>query len=78
MAGLARVQALKGVIVRGEELLKEALVRAESCGDPLTHAFVRERYRAYLGFSGRWEEALTQYGRSIELYGEHGERFSRP
>ncbi len=74
VASLARVQALKGFIVRSEELLKEALVRAESCGDPLTHAFVRERYGAYLGFSGRWDEALTQYGRSIAIYADQGDR----
>jgi tetratricopeptide (TPR) repeat protein len=74
VASLARVQVLKGFIVRSEELLKEALVRAESCGDPLTHAFVRERYGAYLGFSGRWDEALTQYGRSIAIYADQGDR----
>jgi len=74
VASLARVQALKGFIVRSEELLTEALVRAQSCGDPLTHAFVRDRYGAYLGASGRWDEALTQYGRSIAIYADQGDR----
>jgi tetratricopeptide (TPR) repeat protein len=74
VVSLARIQALKGVIVRREELLKEALARAESCGDPLTHAFVRDRYGSYLGFSGRWDEALTQYGQSIAIYAEQGAR----
>lgn len=74
VASLARVQALKGFIVRSEDLLKEALVRAESCGDPLVHAFVRDRYGAYLGASGRWDEALTQYGHSIAIYADQGAR----
>jgi adenylate cyclase len=71
---LARVQARKGYMVRDEELLKEALARAESCGDPLVHALVRDRYGAYLGASGRWDEALTQYSRSIAIYADQGAR----
>ena len=74
VASLARLQALKGFIVGSEEILKEALVRAESGGDPLAHAFVRDRYGAYLGASGRWDEALTQYGRSIAIYADQGAR----
>jgi len=74
LVSLARVQARKGFMVRDEELLKEALARAESCGDPLVHAFVRDRYGAYLGASGRWDEALTQYGRAIAIYAEQGAR----
>lgn len=74
VVSLARVQALKGFIVRDEELLKEALARAESCGDLLAHAFARERYGAYLGMSGRWDEALTQFGHSIAIYAEQGVR----
>ncbi len=74
VASLARVQALKGFIVRDEELLKEALARAESCGAPLTHAYVRDRYGAYLGASGRWDEALTHYRHSIAIYADEGAR----
>jgi tetratricopeptide (TPR) repeat protein len=74
VASLARLQARKGYMVRDEELLKEALARAESCGDPLVHALVRDRYGAYLGASGRWDEALTQYGRSIAIYADQGAR----
>jgi tetratricopeptide (TPR) repeat protein len=74
VVSLARVQARKGFIVRDEELLKEALARAESCGDLLAYAFARERYGAYLGMSGRWDEALTQFGHSIAIYAEQGVR----
>jgi tetratricopeptide (TPR) repeat protein len=71
---LARVQALKGAVLRDEELLREALARAERCGDPLTHAFALDRYGAYLGASGRWDEALTQYSHSIVIYSNQGAR----
>jgi class 3 adenylate cyclase/tetratricopeptide (TPR) repeat protein len=74
VASLARMQARKGSIVRDEELLKEALARAESCGEPLTHAFARDRYGGYLGQGGRWNEALTQYGHAISIYAEQGVR----
>jgi class 3 adenylate cyclase/tetratricopeptide (TPR) repeat protein len=74
VASLARMQARKGYVLRDEELLKEALARAEICGEPLTHAFARDRYGGYLGQSGRWDEALTQYGHSIAIYAEQGVR----
>jgi tetratricopeptide (TPR) repeat protein len=68
------VQALKGAVTRDEELLKEALARAESCRDPLDHAFVMDRYGSYLGASGRWDEALTQYRNSCAIYAGQGAR----
>jgi len=74
VAGLARLQARKAYIVRDEGLLKEALARAENCGDPLAHALARERYAAYLGQSGRWDETLTQYGHCIAIYADQGAR----
>jgi adenylate cyclase len=73
-AGLARLQAMKGVVIRDEELLKEALARVESCGDRLAHAFVRERYGGYLGTIGRWDDSLTQYGHCIAIYAAEGAR----
>lgn len=72
-----RLQALKGVIVRSEELLTDALARADAGGDPLTIATALDRYGFYLGSSGRWEEAIAQYTRSIALYEVHGERYQQ-
>ena len=71
---LVRVKAMKGAVTRNEELLKEALAGAESCRDPLDRAFVMDRYGAYLGASGRWDEALTQYRDSSAIYAGQGAR----
>lgn len=72
---LARLQALKGYIVGDEALLKAALVAARVAGDPLTLAFVADRYGAYLGSSGRWDDALAQYSRCTAIYAEQGVRY---
>ena len=74
---LARMQSLKGVSVRNEEILREALARAETSSDPITHAFAMDRYGAYLGMSGRWDEALAQFSRSIAIYAAQGVRYQQ-
>jgi tetratricopeptide (TPR) repeat protein len=71
------VQAQKGFMLRNEELLREALARAAICGSPLTHAFATDRYGAYLGMSGRWDEALAQFSRSIAIYAAQGVRYQQ-
>jgi class 3 adenylate cyclase len=76
-ARLARIQALRGAVLRDEGLLKEAISSAERCNDPLAHAFARDRYGFYLGSSGRWDDALAQFGRSMEMYAEQGARVPR-
>jgi class 3 adenylate cyclase/tetratricopeptide (TPR) repeat protein len=77
VALLARTQALKGYVVADEALLKEALARAESLGDPLTLAWAIERYGQYLGQRGRWEETLAQVRRAIAIYAEQGSRYQQ-
>jgi tetratricopeptide (TPR) repeat protein len=74
---LARLQALKGYFVRDEDLVKSAVSHAEASKDPLTQAFVLDRYGAYLGPSGRLDEALTQFSRSIVLFAAQGARFQQ-
>lgn len=77
IARLVRLQAQKGFIVADEELLREALARAEGCGDPLILAWATERYGQYLGQRGRWDETLTQARRAIAIYAEQGARYQQ-
>jgi class 3 adenylate cyclase/tetratricopeptide (TPR) repeat protein len=74
---LVRMQASKGFIVGTEVLLKEALVRAEDLGDPLTLAWAVERYGQYLGQRGRWDETLVQARRAIAIYAEQGASYQQ-
>ena len=68
----ARLEAMKGYIVRSVELLEVAQARAEGSADPLTVAIVADRCGAALGTLGRWDDALAQFSRSIALYAAHG------
>ncbi len=71
---LARAEAVAAYIGQDEELFRLALARARS---PLVQAMVSDGYQAYLGMAGRYDDALAQARRAIELYGAEGARFQQ-
>jgi class 3 adenylate cyclase/tetratricopeptide (TPR) repeat protein len=60
-----------------EASLVRAVTRARAVSDRRAETFTLRLHIDYLGFAGRFEEALTQLPRAIELCGELGDRFQQ-
>ncbi|MGH7308894.1 MAG: ATP-binding protein [Candidatus Rokuibacteriota bacterium] len=72
---LVRAEALLGFITLDETYLKRAVERAREAQELDAEAGALTRYIAFLGWSGRFDEALAHTARVIELYGALGNRF---
>jgi class 3 adenylate cyclase len=60
-----------------EPSLVRAVTRARAASDRRAETLTLRLHIDYLGFAGRFEEALTQLPRAIELCGELGDRFQQ-
>jgi class 3 adenylate cyclase/tetratricopeptide (TPR) repeat protein len=74
---LVRLEAREGNISSDESVLRRMLARAEASGDRMTLALAHSQYGDFLGNQGRYEEALTRYGRAIDLLGGEGARYDQ-
>jgi len=74
---LVRLEAREGNISSDESVLRRMLARAEASGDRMTLALAHSQYGDFLGNQGRYEEALTRYGRAIDLLGAEGARYDQ-
>ena len=68
----ARAEANLGLFANDEARIARAQTEARS---PLARAVVAHCHHLYLGFRGRYDDALVQARRAIELYAAAGARF---
>jgi class 3 adenylate cyclase/tetratricopeptide (TPR) repeat protein len=66
-----------GFASRDETALKRGVERARTGDDPRAEASALDRYIAFLGYSGRFDEALAHTARVIELHGALGNHFQQ-
>ncbi len=74
---LAPAEALHGFVTRDETFLKRGVERAREARALGAEAFGLTRYIGFLGYSGRFDEALAHTARAIELHGALGNRFEQ-
>ena len=71
---VARAEAILGVLTNDETRLERAHALAKSVR---AKAAVASRHHLYLGYMGRYDDALVQARRAIELYGAAGARLEQ-
>ena len=74
MRSLARLEAFKGRFWADEALLAQAVEHADASGDKAVQAEVGSRFSGYLGQRGRFEDSYVHTDRTIEIYGQLGEK----
>jgi class 3 adenylate cyclase len=74
LAVLAQLEAFKGRNWADEVLLTQAVEDADASGDKTVQAEVSSRFSGYLGQRGRYEDSYVHTDRTIEIYGQLGER----
>jgi class 3 adenylate cyclase len=74
LASLAQLKAFKGRNWADEALLAEAVEDADASGDKAVQAEVCSRFSGYLGQRGRFEDSYVHTDRTIEIYGQLGEK----
>jgi class 3 adenylate cyclase len=67
---LARLESNKGDVSQDEDLLTQAIARAETSGDALALAKTANMYGDYLGMIGQYEKAIPYVGQAIEILGK--------
>jgi class 3 adenylate cyclase/tetratricopeptide (TPR) repeat protein len=74
VSAVARLQAFEGNYWKGEQLLAAALADAEVSGSDRVQADVASYNANYLGFVGRFDQALAHTKRVIQIYEQLGDR----
>jgi tetratricopeptide (TPR) repeat protein len=78
LSAQAEAQLAWGYSFRGDEAsLVRAVTRAGAASDRRAEVFALRLHVDYLGFAGRFEEALMQIPRAIDLCGELGDYFQQ-
>jgi class 3 adenylate cyclase/tetratricopeptide (TPR) repeat protein len=73
-ASLARLEAFIGVHWGEESYLARAVEAADASADKSVQAEVSSRYSGYLGQRGRFEDSYVHTDRTIELFGQLGDK----